>query len=170
MKKKIKAQNKYHLQDLIIYEIERNGNFCSLNHIDISKINDLSSLFFRSEFNGDISKWDVSHVFSMENMFNSSKFNSDIKEWDVRNVKYMDYMFSRSEFRQDLSNWKPYEVYRPHVIFCNHEYNEPYWVNYEDKDERMMAIKTYHLEKGIVKELRKELINKEIIQEKKLKI
>jgi hypothetical protein len=170
MKKKIKAKHKYHLEELIMQERNKNGNFCNLNHIDISEVGDLSSLFFRSDFNGDISQWDTSNVFSMENMFHSSKFNGDISKWNVENVKYMEWMFYNCPFEGDISNWKPYKIERMYVIFGGSKSSLPYWINYEDKDERMMAINAYHLENGIVKELRKELNSKDINNRKKLKI
>jgi hypothetical protein len=169
MKKKIKPKHKYHLIDLIIREMERSGNQCDLNYIDVSEVDDLSSLFVSSDFNGDISQWNTSNAFSMENMFNGSKFNGDISKWNVENVKYMDYMFANSNFDQDLSNWKPYKVERIYVTFFGSECTEPYWVNYEDKNERIMAIKRYHLENGIVKELIEEL-SKNNKLEKKIKI
>jgi len=33
-----------------------------LNYLDVSKISDMSYLFRKSEFNGNISEWDVSNV------------------------------------------------------------------------------------------------------------
>ena len=47
------------LKEMIESEIEKNGNKCSLNHIDVSKITNMRLLFCKSEFNGDISEWDV---------------------------------------------------------------------------------------------------------------
>ena len=38
-------KNKEELVDLIIKEIETNGPNCSLNHIDVSNIDDMSYLF-----------------------------------------------------------------------------------------------------------------------------
>ena len=50
-------------------------------------------MFFKSKFNGDISKWDVSGVENMEFMFANSKFNRDISKWDVSNVENTKDMF-----------------------------------------------------------------------------
>lgn len=74
-------------------EIKKHGNRAGLNHIDVSKVKNLSKLFEHSEFNGDISEWNVSKVTSMESMFFGSKFDGDISEWDVSNVKNMSKMF-----------------------------------------------------------------------------
>ena len=86
-------KTKGELKQMIEDEISENGNECSLNHIDVSKITDMSYLFFRSKFNGDISSWDVSHVNNMREMFRESYFNGDISNWDVSDVTDIRYMF-----------------------------------------------------------------------------
>ena len=106
-------------------------NFANLNWIDVSELEDLSTVFAYLDFYGDISGWDVSHaknmfgmfmhcpctitelndwdvsnVETMEQMFCYSKFNQDISKWNVSNVKDMKMMFyGNKEFAQDLSNW-----------------------------------------------------------------
>ena len=57
------------LRKIIKDEISKNGNDCSLNHIDVSRIIDMSDLFHKSKFNGDISEWNVSNVKYMDGMF-----------------------------------------------------------------------------------------------------
>ena len=95
----------YYFKKSVKEEVARLGNAADLNHIDLTGIDDLGSLFYMSEFNGDISKWDVSNVKNMHLMFASSKFNGDISGWDVSNVVNMQGMFSKAAFDQDISNW-----------------------------------------------------------------
>mgnify|MGYP003290749140 CR=1 FL=1 len=96
------------LEEMILHEIEVHGKNCSLNHIDVSKITDMSYLFYRSKiamFNGNISEWDVSSVTNMHSMFMHADFNGDISEWDVSNVTDMRTMFYDAKFNGDISGW-----------------------------------------------------------------
>ena len=86
------------LRKIIEDRIKEQGNNCDLNDIDVSLIEDMSYLFARSSFNGDISKWNTSKVKNMELMFYRSKFKGDLSNWDVSNVIYMDSIFFNTEF------------------------------------------------------------------------
>ena len=66
-------QTKEELQDIILQRIKAEGNKVDLNDIDVSKITDMSKLFERTNFNGDISSWDVSNVKDMSRMFRECK-------------------------------------------------------------------------------------------------
>ena len=55
-------KNKYELKKIITDRISKEGFKCDLNDIDTSLIDDMSGLFIRLDFNGDISKWNVSNV------------------------------------------------------------------------------------------------------------
>ena len=80
-----------------------------------SGIEDMSLLFFGSEFNEDISHWDVSSVTSMSSMFamtfdpdglGAARFNADISQWDTSNVTDMSYMFYlATDFNQPIGSW-----------------------------------------------------------------
>ena len=71
------------LKQLIKKTINELGKDCDLNFIDVSKINDMSYLFFGSEFVGDISKWDVSNTEYMGRLFRNSKLEklNKLPEW-----------------------------------------------------------------------------------------
>jgi len=81
----------------------------------------------------------------------------------------MNSMFYFSKVNTDLNKWKPLNLSFIDQTFFESKNNIPYWANYKDLETRIMAIKSYHLENGIVKELNEEL-NKTDASNKKLKI
>ena len=95
------------LKNIIKQRIKSGGNEVDLNDIDVSKITDMSRLFYGLDFNGNISAWDVSNVDNMFYMFYKCKsFNQDISSWNVSNVTSMSGMFALCKsFNQDISNW-----------------------------------------------------------------
>ena len=63
-------KTKRELHNLSNQLIEERGNEGDFNDIDVSKITDMSDLFFTMDkFNGDIFNWDVSNVTDMKYMF-----------------------------------------------------------------------------------------------------
>jgi surface protein len=177
MKEKIIANNKLQLQKLIEKEIKEHGNECDLNHIDVSNVNDMSTLFAHSKFNGNISNWDVSKVKNMKALFMYSKFTGDISEWDVSSVTDMSYMFEGAEFNSDISKWNVSNVENMKGMLNNSQFSYsledwvptkldkmgsmyyncpapiPYWGNYVDMELRNKAITAYALQKQLSEEL-----------------
>ena len=127
-------KDKKELMRMIDDEVVKNGRTCSLNHIDVSEITDMSGLFRQSIFDGDITNWDVSNVKDMSFMFEYADFtgkNSDLSQWDVSNVDLMNYMFDHSKFnnRKSLNGWRVKETVQQRGMFISSPVadNEPYF-------------------------------------------
>ena len=60
-----KPETKEELEKIIKERISKEGQNCDLNDIDVSLINDMSFLFYGSNFNGNISNWNTSNVKDM---------------------------------------------------------------------------------------------------------
>jgi len=116
------------IHQIVKDELDRLGHDADLNHIDVSDVTNMSSLFSCAEIdlgpkygdlNPDISKWGVSNVTDMKWMFyNCEKFNQDLSQWDVSNVKDMYSMFYNCQkFNQDLSGWNVNNVKDHSYIF-----------------------------------------------------
>ena len=131
---KLFPKDKKELMRMIDDEVINNGRKCSLNHIDVSGITDMSSVFRQSIFDGDITDWDVSNVKDMSFMFEYSQFtgeNSDLSKWDVSNVELMNYMFDHSKFsnRKSLNGWRVKKDGQRRGMFISSPLadNEPYF-------------------------------------------
>ena len=127
-----KVKRRSVLQSLIKRIIEKRGNECDLNDIDVSEMDDFGDIFYYSHFNGDISGWDVSNVKYMHDMFEGSDFNGDLSKWNVLNVESMVYMFKNSKFDSrngDISNWKVNKDCKTTGMFNGTSlcYNPPKW-------------------------------------------
>lgn len=127
-------KDKKELMHMIDDEVVKNGKNCSLNHIDVSEITDMSTVFRQSVFDGDITEWDVSNVKDMSFMFEYSDFtgeNSDLSKWDVSNVDLMNYMFDHSKFnnRKSLNGWRIKKTAQTRGMFISSPLadNEPYF-------------------------------------------
>ena len=118
------AKDFHDLNRIIHNEIMKNGVHCSLNHIDISNVENMSYCFHNyniRNFDGDISEWDVSHVRYMGAMFLESHFTGkygDISAWDVSNVTDMHNMFDRSKYNGDISSWDVSHVINMDLMFA----------------------------------------------------
>ena len=128
---KIRKQQEYNyhpknsdeLIHLVKELIEERGNDADLNDIDTSEITNMSWLFYKSEFNGDISNWEVGKVTNMHGTFYKSKFNGDISSWNVSNVELMSETFSYSEFNGDISDWDVSKVKDMSWLFAFSKFN-----------------------------------------------
>jgi surface protein len=112
---KIKATDET-IKQIVKDELDRLGHDADLNHIDVSEVTNMDSLFScydadlgpeYNDLNPDISQWNVSNVHDMRYMFaHCYNFNCDISGWDVSNVINMNCMFFYCEkFNQDISRW-----------------------------------------------------------------
>lgn len=113
---KVYPKTKDELRKFIKDEVNRQGPDADLNHIDVSKITDMSGLFYcpgsiegpgLDVRNIKINKWNVSNVTNMSGMFAGCwYFVGDISSWDVSKVTDMSFMFKYcSHFVGDLSKW-----------------------------------------------------------------
>ena len=71
----------------------------------VSGVTDMSRMFNRSAFDGDLSQWKFPALRSASNMFAYASFNGDIADWDVSQLQNMQGMFRYSVFKGDLSRW-----------------------------------------------------------------
>ena len=103
----IKVSSREQLIDIIQERINKYGNNCDLNDLDISLVTHLNYLFYLfPEFNGNISNWDTSNITDFSFMFYKCKFNQDISNWKFsKKLATTQEMFLNSEFDQDISNW-----------------------------------------------------------------
>ena len=123
-------QTKEELRAIIKQRIKDEGNEVDLNDIDVSNITNMSNLFERTNFNGNISNWYVSNVTNMYSMFYGCKnFNQDISNWDVSTVTNMTYLFYDSKFNGDISDWNVSSVKDMREMFNKSplQNNPPKW-------------------------------------------
>lgn len=127
------------LMELVKRVVEKRGNECSLNDIDVSNIRKVSfvaqnnfyvyreyRLFDSSPFDGDISGWDVSKIESMSSMFIWSKFtgkNGMFRIDEKCAVKQTQYMFYGSEFDCDISKWVVSNIVDMSLMFGYSKFN-----------------------------------------------
>ena len=90
-----------------------------LNKWDVSHIENFSSAFHDSQFNGDISKWDTRNATTMRDMFMSAfYFNGDISRWNISRVTNMRSMFFQAaSFDQNLSQWNISQLKSAYSMF-----------------------------------------------------
>ena len=110
---KIKVESKDQLEAIIQKRYNNNNSFIDLTDIDISKLDNLSSIFCGLKLEVvDISGWDTSNVTAMAYMFSQCKNLKNIigiENLDVLKLKRANFMFSHCEklVELDLTNWNP---------------------------------------------------------------
>lgn len=114
---RIVATDLPHLKQCVEWAIASHGPKVDLNHIDVSRITDMTQLFSNSPFDGDISQWDVSNVRRTNGMFFSCPFNGDISSWNTGKLEIAIGMFTLSQFNRDLSYWDTSSLYNARHMF-----------------------------------------------------
>lgn len=106
------------LSNLIKTIIKVRGNECSLNDIDVSNIHSmcfdsslygLIGIFYRSDFDGDISGWDMSNTSYTNYMFMSSNFTGKNGIFKITKDCYIVEaigMFMDSELNINIDDWE----------------------------------------------------------------
>lgn len=116
------------IRQIVKDELDRLGHDADLNHIDVSRVTNMDSLFScydddlgpkYKDLNPDISRWNVSNVKCMKSMFWECKnFDCDISDWDVSSVTDVAFMFHGCKiFDQDLSKWDVGNVEHHYFMF-----------------------------------------------------
>lgn len=148
------------LKTIVKQEIEQQGPDANLNHIDVSAITNMSSLFFGMNIrNIKIDEWNVSNVENIRNMFsgcrefigrglenrNVSNVNDmaytffdcnvldcDLSDWDTSNVTDMSVMFYNCRnFNCDLSSWDVSNILDRNNMFTHCPITESHKPNFE---------------------------------------
>jgi len=110
-------------RDELINLINTNGDY---SKSCVSKITDMSRVFYNKNNLKDISSWDVSNVINMEEMFFNVDENPNLSKWNVGNVINMKGIFSSSGngtsvavFNADVTNWNVSKVQNMNSMFYN---------------------------------------------------
>ena len=121
-------KNRKDLETTILEEMKRYGAACSLNHLDISSVQDLSYLFcpkntaqFAHAFHlYQSDELDMGAALCVsEYLFNYelSHFCGDISKWDVCHVRNMNYLFKDAQFDGDLAQWNIHPDCSTRMVF-----------------------------------------------------
>ena len=110
------------LIDCIKEQLKIQGPDANLNIIDVSKITNMSYVFytFKNQIkNIDISLWNVKNVTTFGHMFEDcTNFNCDLSKWDTRSASNTYGMFDGcSSFNSDLSKWNVSKLVLANYMF-----------------------------------------------------
>ena len=120
---KIKVESKDQLEAIIQKRYNNNNSFINLTDIDISELDNLSSIFCGLKLEVvDISGWDTSNVTAMAYMFSRCKNLKNIigiENLDVLKLKRANFMFDSCEnlVELDLTNWNPISLQNAWSMF-----------------------------------------------------
>ena len=121
---KIKVESKDQLEAIIQKRYNNNNSFIDLTDIDISKLDNLSSIFCGLKLEVvNISGWDTSNVTAMAYMFSRCKNLKNIigiENLDVSKLEKANFMFDSCEnlVELDLTNWNPKLLQKTRYMFC----------------------------------------------------
>jgi len=93
-----------------------------LNDWNMSRAENISYMFFFSNFNGYIGNWDTKNVIIAEYAFSNSKFEGlgdNIGSWNVEKLEETTSMFSDSKFSADIREWKLKNIKFMEKMFYN---------------------------------------------------
>ena len=123
---KIKVESKDQLQSIIQERYNNNNSFLDLTDIDISELDNLSSIFgiLNNVEVVDISGWDTSNVTTIAYIFSHCiklKKIIGIENLDVSKLEKANFMFSGCEnlVELDLTNWNPVSLQNARQMFYN---------------------------------------------------
>ena len=129
---KYSPKNEDELRKIIKERLKEDEN-ADLNNIDISKITNMSNLFYDLDpHNINMEYWDVSKVTDMNSMFfECGNFNSDLSNWNVSQVRCMDAMFygCKKFTGKGLEDWEVTNLEDKTFTFdgCESLKNKPSW-------------------------------------------
>lgn len=96
----------------------------SPNNVFTGQVQDMSFLFFNTNFDEDIGYWDTSSVTEMRDMFHRNhSFDHDISDWDVSNVKSIYRMFEDTPISADIGKWDVSNVTNMYGVFQDSSFN-----------------------------------------------
>jgi surface protein len=89
---------------------------------NVSLVNNMASVFYRTRFDQDIGNWNVGAVTTMVNMFSSCNFNNGgvatLTNWNTSNVNNMSGMFNLNDgINQSLNGWDVTKVTSMNSMF-----------------------------------------------------
>lgn len=109
-----------------LFYYSKRVNFSGIEEWDVSNVVDMNHMFFHAKnFNHPLKTWDTGNVVSMRAMFSFTEFNQPLDSWDVSSVIDMGYMFSHSVYNQPLGSWNLGNVKTLEAMFWNSKFNQP---------------------------------------------